>query len=592
MGALSDTSIDGRRFKDLFIAGSARIDEAKEYLNSINVFPVPDADTGANMASTMNTAVEALHGIEDHSLGNVLETIEKKLKMEAKGNSGIILSEFFHGMFLKIKKDKTINTDNFIEAMAGGKEAAYSALAEPKEGTMLTLMSHAVESLKMAEVEIKDMKKALQHMVERQRESLAGTPELMPMLKENNVVDSGAHGFLLFWEGALAYMNDEIDHVILKPILKVFKTDKTDQIKYRYCTEALARKGEFEKGELQRRLSELGDSLIITGDSELLKIHIHTNEPETVFEHMKSVGDVIKTKVDDMMSQHLEKVASQGKQAVRIIVDSCSDLDLAMRERWDIEMIPLQVIFGAEAFRDRIDLTADEFYDKLKTGGVMAKTSLPMGSDFVLGFEHVAPHCDKALAIFLSSKLSGTYQAGKKWGSDFDAEKVIAYDSLTVSVGTGIMVLEAAAMASKGETLERIISRLDEIRDKVSVFFTVDTLEYLARNGRIGKAQKVIGQMIGVKPILECKDGEVRSRSKALGRKRVIDKLIAILEEKAGADDFEGVYGVVYSDNLKQRDELIDRMRDRLTIKSLIIGQVSPVIGAHGGPGTLGVGCY
>ncbi|VAX18742.1 DegV family protein [hydrothermal vent metagenome] len=590
---MSDSStIDGKRFKELFIAGSARLDEAKEYLNSINVFPVPDADTGANMASTMNTAVEALHGIEDHSLKNVLETIEKKLKMEAKGNSGIILSEFFHGMFLKIKKDKTINADNFISAMTGGKEAAYSALAEPKEGTMLTLMSHAVESLKVAEVEIKDMKKALEHMVRCHRKTLVETQEMMPLLKENKVVDSGAHGFLLFWEGALAYMNNEIDHVILKPIHKVFKADKTDQIKYRYCTEALVRKGRFEKDQLQASLAQLGDSLIITGDAKLLKIHIHTNEPETVFAHMKSIGDVIKTKVDDMMGQHQEKVASQSRQAVRIIVDSCSDLDLTMREQWDIEMIPLQVIFGEEAFRDRIDMTADEFYDKLKTGVVIAKTSLPMGSDFIRGFEHVAPHCDRALAIFLSSKLSGTYQAGTKWGSDFDAEKVITYDSRMVSLGAGVMALEAAKMARQGETLERIISRLDEIKSKVSIFFTVDTLEYLAKNGRIGKAQKVIGQMIGVKPILECKDGEVCSHSKTFGRKRVINKLIDILEEKAGGDDFEGAYGVVYSDNPKERDELIDRMRDRLTIKSLIVGQVSPVIGAHVGPGTLGVGCY
>lgn len=589
---MSDSAIDGKRFKNLFIAGSARLDESKEYLDSINVFPVPDADTGANMSSTMNNAADALHDIEDHSLENVLETIQKKLRMEAKGNSGIILSEFFHGMFQKMKKNDSIKPGNFIEAMSHGREAAYSALAEPKEGTMLTMISEAVESLKFAEAEIKDMKNVLEHMVECQRITLAKTPEMMAMLKESNVVDSGAHGFLLFWEGALAYMNNEMDHVILKPIRKVFKTDQTGQIKYRYCTEALARQCEFDKGELQASLLELGDSLIITGDTELLKIHIHTNEPKTVFAHMKSIGDVIKTKVDDMMAQHQEKVASVEKQAVRIIVDSCSDLDLAMREQWDIEMVPLQVIFGDETFRDRIEITADEFYKKLKAEGTMAKTSLPMGSDFIKGFEHVAPHCDRTLAIFLSSKLSGTYQAGKKWGNDFDSDKIIAYDSQSVSLGAGVMALEAARMARQGETIERIIARLDEIRSKVSILFTVDTLEFLAKNGRIGKAQKFIGQIIGVKPILECKNGEVCPHSKALGRKRVIDKLITILEGKARADNFEGAYAVVYSDNPEARDDLIDRMRDTLTIKTLVTGQISPVIGAHTGPGTLGVGCY
>ena len=475
------TVLDGQKFKDLFIAGSKRLDDSKDYLNSINVFPVPDADTGSNMASTLNTAVDALHELDDHSLPIVLETIARQLRMEAKGNSGIILSEFFHGMFKNIKHEDSIGPDDFKKALSDGKDAAYSALAEPKEGTILTLIRQAVEDLDAAQVEIADMKKILEHMVDSQKRALEETPELMPLLKENNVVDSGAHGFLLFWEGALAYMNGDIDHVILKPIRRVFTTDKTADITYRYCTEALVRGASFDKNDLQSKLMEKGDSLIITGDGELLKIHIHTNEPTVVLDFMGGLGTLVKTKVDDMKSQHQDKVENEGKQEIRIAADSTCDLDLALREEYDIEMIPLQIMFGDETYRDRVDMTADEFYTRIKSSKVMPKTSLPKGSDYVKGFEHISPHCEKILAIFVSSGISGTWQAGKKWGDDFDANEVVAYDSGAASLGQGLMAIEASKMAKDGKSMEEIVARLDEIKDKLKIYLTVDTLEFLEK---------------------------------------------------------------------------------------------------------------
>ncbi len=290
---MADSILDGKKFKDLFIAVSKRLDDSKDYLNSINVFPVPDGDTGANMASTLNTAVDALHELDDHSLPKVLDTIAHQLRMEAKGNSGIILSEFFHGMFQNIKHVDAINPDDFKKALSDGKKAAYSALAEPKEGTILTLIRQAVEDLDAAQVEIEDMKKVLEHMVESQKRALEQTPELMPMLKQNNVVDSGAHGFLLFWEGALAYMNDEIDHVILKPIRRVFAADKAEEITYRYCTEALVRGASFDRDFLRSHLMQKGDSLIITGDGELLKgpyPHQRTNGGDRLYGHAGDDG--------------------------------------------------------------------------------------------------------------------------------------------------------------------------------------------------------------------------------------------------------------------------------------------------------------
>jgi hypothetical protein len=582
-------SLDGSEFKDLFIAGSKRLDESRDYLDSINVFPVPDADTGTNMAATLNNAVEALHDIDDHSLKNVLETIAHKLRMEARGNSGIILSEFFHGMFNPIKGKDEVLPKQFMDALADGKDAAYSALAEPREGTILTLIRQAVEDLKHAEAEISDMRKILEHMVESQRKTLEETKDMMPVLKKNNVVDSGAHGFLLFWEGALAYLNGEIDHVILKPIKKVFKAEAVEQIKYRFCAEGLVRGVSLDKAELQAELINRGDSLIITGDSDLLKIHVHTNEPTVVLDYLGGLGTLVKTKIDDMVDQSREKVAEENKQAVRIVVDSTSDLDLETREELDIEMTPLQVIFGDDIFLDRVNISADEFYHRLKSSKIIPKTSLPNGSDYLKSFEHVDPFCDTILAIYVSSALSGTHQAGVKWGREFSNEKVVTYDSGFASLATGMMAIEAATMAKAGEPLGVILNRLDEIKSKVSIYFTVDTLKFLEKNGRIGKASKFIGSILGLKPILSFVDGEVRSHARAFGANGLMDKVIGQLEADAQKPGFEGNYAVVYSDNPEAHNWLIETMREKLDVKKLYTGQISPVIGAHVGPGALGV---
>lgn len=589
---MPDTVLDGAKFKGLFIAGSRRLEESREYLNSINVFPVPDADTGANMAGTMSAAVDALHELEDATLKNVLETIALRLRMEARGNSGVILSEFFHGMFSRIKGEEHITPESFVEAIESGKRAAYAAIADPREGTILTVISHAVESLNTVKAEIENMTHALERMVESQRSALERTKDMMPLLRENNVVDSGAHGFLLFWEGALAYMKNEIDHAILKPVQRVFKAEQAEKIKFRYCTEVLARGVTAERARLVERLAAMGDSLIVTGDRELLKVHVHTNEPEALFAYMKTLGEIIKTKADDMREQHARKAETALHQKTRVMVDSTADLDHALLEEWEIEMAPLQVIIGEESFRDRVELSADEFYSRLAHGGPLPRTSLPKGSDFVAAYERMAPHCDAILGIFISSQLSGTWQAGKKWGDEFSPGKVTAYDSNTASLGAGLMALEAARMAREGAAVEAIAARLDGIKGKLRVYFSVDTLEFLAKNGRIGAAKRFIGETLGLKPVLTCVRGQVAPFSKAFGKKRTISKLLDIAARDEARAGFEGVYAVAWSNNPDERERLIEQMNKRLTVNKLVVGQISPVIGAHTGPGALGIISY
>lgn len=587
---MSKTYLDAETFRDLFTAGARRVNESREYLNSINVFPVPDGDTGSNMADTLTNAANALASSNCVTLEETLATLSKKLRMEAKGNSGIILSEFFHGMFLKLKEERAIHPERFIDAVNHGKETAYAALAEPREGTMLTAIRKSAEKLRDVHPKIEDMKIAVETLVDSARTAVKGTTAQLSVLKESHVVDSGAHGFLLFWEGALGYLKGEIKSVVIEPVKRVFSRAKAESLTVRYCVEGLVSGEGFDRKAISGQLSSMGESLIVTSDGSMLKVHIHTNDPKAVFDYLGRFGTLIKTKVDDMQDQSMAK-AAQSRKPVMIVTDSTSDLELAIMERNDIEMAPLQVMFGDETFRDRIDLTADEFYHRLKTADTIPHTSLPQGSAFLEAFEHQAPRCDKILGIYISSSLSGTWQAGRKWGDEFEEGKVIAYDSRQASLGLGLMVLEAARMAANGSEIGDIIIRLDGMRNKISTYFSVDRLDYLAKNGRIGMAKKVFGQAFGVKPILKLESGRVGSCASAFGTKRMMEKLVTMIERESEKPGFEGKYAVAWSDNPEARDEMISRLKERLGAENILTGRVSPVIGSHTGPGALGVMC-
>ncbi|MBI5814351.1 MAG: DegV family EDD domain-containing protein [Nitrospinae bacterium] len=507
--------IDGKAFKDLFKAGAHRVAVSRDYLNSINVFPVPDGDTGSNMAETLTNAAECLETVDDSSLASVLETLSTKLRMEAKGNSGVILSEFFYGMFLKLKQEERVHPERFVEALTNGKDMAYAALAEPKEGTILTIIRKASDRLHHAKEDMRDMIHTVERLVESARLAVEETKGEMEVLKKNKVVDSGAHGFLLFWEGALGCMKGEIDaSTILKPIKRIFTTEQKEDIKYRFCTEALVKGEGMDRTVARAELSKMGDSLIVTGDGSILKVHVHTNDPQAVFALLGAMGTLVKTKADDMIAQNTQKAANEKKAAVRVLTDSTCDLDLELMEEKEIEMAPLRVMFGEETLRDRVDITVDEFYERLQRSPILPRTSLPAAADFMQGYEHIAPYCEKILAVYLSSTLSGTWQAGRKRGEEFGGDKVVAYDSGQASMAMGLMTLEAANMAEKGEPLDKIIARLDEIKGKVSTYFTVDTLEFLAKNGRIGLAKKGGGPSAGAKT-----DFKVFGRAGAFVRK-------------------------------------------------------------------------
>lgn len=275
---------------------------------------------------------------------------------------------------------------------------------------------------------------------------------------------------------------------------------------------------------------------------------------------------------------------------VAIVTDSTADIPLAVREQLNIAMVPLKVIIGDETYLDNIELTPAQFYQKLTQSKELAKSSQPSPSDFFETFKKLTDQGKSVVCISLSSVLSGTYQSAMiaKSMLDDDAD-VTVIDSRSASYGYGLLVVAAAKLAQAGADKTQIIEEVNRMRASMKLYFLVDTLEYLQKGGRIGKASALIGTLLNIKPILSIDDeGYVYSFEKARGQKRAFGRIAELLEDDFKGDPIELIIAKTpgFEDGLA---ELSGLLKSRLNIAQYTETEIGPVIGAHAGPGTLGL---
>ncbi|WAN63237.1 DAK2 domain-containing protein [Candidatus Phytoplasma rubi] len=309
--------IDGDLFKKMIINGAFNLKKNYQKINDLNVFPVPDGDTGTNMQMTMMEGVKKIQLINDSSIITVTKVLAEALLMGSKGNSGVILSQFFSGIhdYIDNLQKNKINVEEFISSLINGYQKAYEAVIEPVEGTILTVLRESIEETVKKKEEIKTIKKAIQITIENAKISLNKTPNLLPILKKSKVVDSGGAGFIFILEGMLLYLdnveleNDDAQDFDLK---LNYDIHEISDFKNQYCTEFIIKLNNLDKFDInnyKKQMSCYGDSLILFKNNDLLKIHIHTNNPNDVLKNLLIHGQLIKSKVDDMKKQHSEFIS-------------------------------------------------------------------------------------------------------------------------------------------------------------------------------------------------------------------------------------------------------------------------------------------
>lgn len=317
--------INGQIFAEMLISGANALDNNKTAINNMNVFPVPDGDTGINMTLTL-TAVRALKGFE----GTLAECAEKMAPMvlrAARGNSGAILSLFFRGMSKALAGLEEADSPDIAKAMKKGTEEAYKAVMKPAEGTILTVMRLASEkAIEVADNYKGDTVAMFEMMLREAEDALAKTPDMLPVLKEVGVVDAGGYGFCTALSGMLSALRGEpvaaenAEVVEAAPAEANFESFSTEDIKFAYCTECIVDKdeehvGEGSAAEVNEYISSLGDSVVFVDDESMIKLHVHTNHPGLVIEKVLEYGSLSMLKVENMKMQHSEKVIAEEPKA-------------------------------------------------------------------------------------------------------------------------------------------------------------------------------------------------------------------------------------------------------------------------------------
>lgn len=302
--------IEGNMLRDMFVSGANNLQNHKELVDKLNVFPVPDGDTGTNMSLTISYAMKELDKIENDSITDIGKSLSKGSLMGARGNSGVILSQIIRGFSKSIEGKDQISTEDLAKAFKNGSDTAYKAVIKPIEGTILTVVRESGEYAIKAAKKEKDLLKFLEMVIDEANKSLERTPELLKNLKEAGVVDSGGKGLVLIYEGMYEALKgnpikakDSNDSNVSE-VKQAGISINTEDIKFCYCTEFILESNSISDTEIRDIMLKYGDSLAVVGDEGIIKVHVHTNDPGLVLQDALKHGQLLTIKIENMKLQH------------------------------------------------------------------------------------------------------------------------------------------------------------------------------------------------------------------------------------------------------------------------------------------------
>ena len=315
--------IEGKMLRDMFVSGANNLQNHKELVDKLNVFPVPDGDTGTNMSLTISYAMKELAKVENDSITEIGKSLSKGSLMGARGNSGVILSQIIRGIAKSVEGKENLNVVDLANAFKNGSDTAYKAVIKPIEGTILTVVRESGEYAEKIAQEDMDMIEFLELVVEKANESLNKTPELLKALKEAGVVDSGGKGLVLIYEGMLSSLKGNNIELVEGGIssdtnVSVEQNISTEDIKYQYCTEFILETNKVDDLTVRERFMKYGDSLAVVGDEGVIKVHVHTNDPGLAIQEALSYGQLLTIKVENMKLQHENKVLKEAAQTEEV----------------------------------------------------------------------------------------------------------------------------------------------------------------------------------------------------------------------------------------------------------------------------------
>jgi DegV family protein with EDD domain len=586
-------TINGKQLYYAFAAGGEALISQREVLNKLNVFPVPDGDTGSNLSYTLKTIIDTTEIYPE--AGTTMQSIAKSALIGARGNSGILFAQFVNGMAEKMVDVSHINLDDFVDSVNHAVKRAYQAISNPVEGTMLTVMKDWALAAQDALSHVKDFPGMFNRSVESARTSLADTINKLEHLKRAGVIDAGAKGFVEFLQGFQDFLSKGamVDHLHDRPTISMIGAtdedahaalDDLEDLTYRFCTEGIVSGKDIDTELVRAALSDLGDSFIVAGGGQNVRIHIHTNQPDEAFYRLKSFGVISHQKVDDMARQM--QVMKGPKTRVALVVDSTCDLPDYLMDQHQIHMAPLSINFGENSFLDRLTIGPTQFYKLLKEDPNFPTTSQPSPSIFSRLYGHLSSYYDSIISIHIAKALSGTYQNSLNGSQEF-SKQISVVDSRHASASMALIALETARALEAGATHNQALELIDNLINRADFWVSTPNMNNFIRGGRVSKMKGMIGKILGVRPIIGVTpEGKSSMKGKAYSFKGAVQKSIKQLEQNHKTRQVVR-FCVTHANNDDTAGWVAHEVEKILGFGPEFISQISPVLGAHGGEGAI-----
>lgn len=508
-----DDTLSTELFYGMILSGAKQVIHTEGQLNQLNVFPVADRDTGTNLATMMRYIVDNLSLTKDtHEL---LHQLAQHGLVGCCGNSGLIFSQFFYGLTQHSFAEKTkVKLKDFVEMIAQGYNSAYSSVSDPKPGTILTVMGKWVDGYRATISNTKiNLQDSFSSSVDKAREALKETMNQLEVLRINKVVDAGAQGFVNFIEGMLTFLtvSEEQRKMILADrnlennltqLSHEFE-DVTEFPDFRYCFETVV-KTKIDDALLphQKWLNSVGDSIVIGKGPQMLKLHIHTNQPTEVTQLLTSIGDVVYQKIDDMIMQY--NIANKvQKSKIAIVADTMADIPQELIQEHNIYRIPLQVKVNNNSFLDKISIDYHQTLRYLEDDKNRVGTAAPSAAIVARTFQFLQQYYDSIIVISVGKALSSTHDVIVNQARKYRDKLITVVDSQLNSAPLGLLVAYANQLAESGKySHEEIVVKLEAARKNANVLIMLNSLQGLIRSGRLSRSMGFIGKVLRLKPII------------------------------------------------------------------------------------------
>jgi len=576
------------------IAGILRVVARRDEINRINVFPVADGDTGTNLAFTLGAVLQGVREPRFASAGEVLRRAAAEAIDGARGNSGAILAHFLQGMAERAEPGRRLTPAILAEVAAHGSARARSAMAEPVEGTMLSVIAAFAEGLEIqAGSETPDLRRGFAHALERAREALRRTPDQLPALRSAGVVDAGALGFVDLLEGMAEYierggggLNSELPAELTAAGVDAVP-GRAEDAGHHYCAQCVVSAEAVDRTALKAALLALPLSrLVIAGSRNRVRLHAHVGDPAPLFAAAARFGAVSREEAEDWRAGR-----PAAARPLAIVTDSGADLPAEELDRLDIHMVPQRISFGGRDFVDGVSISSHEFYREMRTGPVPPRTSQPPPGDFRRMFEFLLAHHARVIDVSLGRALSGTLQSAAGAAARTDASRIDVFDSGHVAAALGLLVIWAAEAAQAGLDAPRILEGLARMRRRTAFYAVARDIRHGVRGGRAPKVALPLTRLLHLSLLFRNRpDGRIGFGGALWGRNHLPERFARRI---AGRLDPKRRYRLMvgHGDCAEDAERVATTLRTTIReIDCLWLVETGAAIGSHAGPGALVIG--